>query len=247
MANPTDFIPTHYTGESLLDTGRLINLTPFHREVFTTSHRCYAADFEQYEWLLRYGDTDTWYTKPTRHYIKQLARHLQTNDEFGEGPALAPFTFDKYAGSHRNPRVWAAPVLTAPTDDDVYDCEAGHSGSEEDMGSCRQCTDEKSDALDRTPLSYHLVLTAVANLSTYNSPDHNGQTVYKLVKCGSREAAIAEAFYNSGANGWSLAFSCVMRTGETFEEKPGAKVNKVDELWEIAEEEEEENVVKVFY
>jgi hypothetical protein len=74
----------------------------------------------------------------------------------------------------------------------------------------------------------------------------NGHQIYKLVKCGGREAAVANAFYAAGVNGWSLAFSCVMKLGEDFEERSGT-AKRVKELGMLAEEEDNEKVVKVFY
>jgi hypothetical protein len=69
-----------------------------------------------------------------------------------------------------------------------------------------------------------------------------------VVKCGSREAAVFEAFYATGANGWHVAFSCVMRLGEDFRKRSG-KTIAVKELWMLAEKEEEEDkdAIRVFY
>jgi hypothetical protein len=141
--------------------------------------------------------------------------------------------------------------LTVPTDDDIFDCNnTGHGVVvDEFTGACARCTDEKSEALDATPLVYCLVLsTCQANDPFLQGAHFNGKQIYKLVKCGSREAAISEAFYACGVNGWSVAFSCVMRADETFEEgEVNVKVKKVDELWMLGEDEEEEDTVRLFY
>ncbi|CAI6337449.1 unnamed protein product [Periconia digitata] len=246
--DPTEFIQAHYSGESLLDTGRMIRLMPYRREVFTAYHRCYVVDFEEYKWILQDGETEVWYTKPRRRtQLKDLvSRQPSINLWPNADNTLVPFENGRVS-CLQNPRVWAAPSLTTPTDDDIYDCTAGHTGSDEDMGACTQCTDDKSEALDRTPLCYNLVFaTDSGQIGIYPSDGSSGDKVFKLVKCGSREGAIAEAFYSAGANGWSLVFSCVMRAGETFAERWGAKVEKVDELWELSEE-GKEGVVRVFY
>lgn len=161
------------------------------------------------------------------------------------------FPFERqHPAKLENPRVWASAALTTPTDDDMYMClnPLHHAIKKESMGACAQCTDEKSEALDSTPLSYNLVFSTVTGTSSMYPPDVNsGEKIYKLVRCGSREAAIAEAFYGAGANGWSLVFACVMRLRETCVERPGGMWERVDELWELADESSEDDVVRVFY
>lgn len=153
------------------------------------------------------------------------------------------------------PKVWASAALTTPSDDDVYDCTAGHDRG---IGACYHCTDEKSEALDATSLVYYLVVStpqggndyAFGGMTAYGSPRpksaNNSRQAYKLVKCGSREAAAAEAFYAAGANGWNVAFSCVMRHGETFDDRNGS-VERVDELWKLSEDAEDDDTIRVFY
>jgi hypothetical protein len=143
--------------------------------------------------------------------------------------------------------LWASRALTTPTDDDVYDCTAGHNIDGGYAGTCHQCSEEKSEALDATSLVYCLVLTTFqANNPFIHGSHFNGRQIYKMIKCGSREAATSEAFYATGLNGWSVAFSCVMRLGEDFEERTG-KPKPVDDLWVLAEEEEDNDLVRVFY
>ena len=145
------------------------------------------------------------------------------------------------------PRVSASSALTTPTDDDAYDCSLGHQVDSNYGGTCRQCTEDRSDALDACGLVYYLVLsTFQANDPFVYGSHFNGKPLYKLVKCGSREAAAAEAFYASGVDGWNVAFSCVMREGETFEERIGP-VERVEELWNLTEECEDDDKVRVFY
>jgi hypothetical protein len=43
-----------------------------------------------------------------------------------------------------------------------------------------------------------------------------------------------------------VVFSCVTRVGQSFEDRDG-KAKKVDELWQLAEAEKDEKVVRVFY
>jgi hypothetical protein len=44
-----------------------------------------------------------------------------------------------------------------------------------------------------------------------------------------------EAFYAAGVNGWNIAFSCISKLGEAFEERSG-KFNKLGNLWRLAEQ-----------
>lgn len=147
------------------------------------------------------------------------------------------------------PRVWSSAALATPPDDDIYDCRANHSRHDEFMGICQQCTDEKSEAMEDTDLVYYLVLSTnhVIERGSYrgSSSQSGGRQIYKLVKCGSREAAAVEAFYAAGVSGWNVVFSCVARLGETWEERKG-KTERVDALWELAEEKSGQGV-RVFY
>ena len=153
--------------------------------------------------------------------------------------------------SLETPRVWASAALVTPSDDDVYDCGKEHNtdgeadASETFEGACPVCTDEKSEALDGTSLVYCVVLsTCQASEPFVHGAHFNGKTMFRVVRCGTREGASAEAFYAAGVNGWSIVFSCVFREGE----KVGGKVRRVEELWELGEEDEGvEEGARVFY
>jgi hypothetical protein len=135
------------------------------------------------------------------------------------------------------PKLWASRALTTPTDDDVYDCPAGHT---ED--TCHQCSEEKS-------LQYCLILSTFQASKPFVHGSHfNGKQIYKMIRCGSREAAIAEAFHATGAHGFSIAFSCVQRLGEGFDDKNG-NAQKVDKLCMLAKpnKDEDNSSVHVFY
>ncbi|ORX94641.1 hypothetical protein BCR34DRAFT_629171 [Clohesyomyces aquaticus] len=236
-------IPVYYSAHPGGETDRVIRLGPFRRNVFTTTHRAQPADFAEYEWLIRYATPETWYERPGRGLLK----HMATLEASGCEPVDILPLHNPRPVSLETPRVWASAALTTPTDDDIYDCSAGHSVDGEYTGACAQCTDEKSDALDATPLLYCLILsTSQASDPFIHGAHFNGRQIYKLVKCGSREAAAAEAFYASGVNGWNVTFSCVLRVGETWEERSGA-AERVNELWNLAEDAESESTIRAFY
>ncbi|KAF1946920.1 hypothetical protein EJ02DRAFT_393389 [Clathrospora elynae] len=244
VETPAAFMPVQYSGESFLDiASRVTRIAPFRRSVFVTRHHVHAADFEEHEWLLKHGSTELWYEKPSKAHLRSI-KTLESN-------RWAPYELlpllNARPVSLETPKAWASAAMTTPTDDDIYDCTSGHTVDDGYAGTCHQCTDDKSEALESTPLVYCLVMsTCQASDPFIHGAHFNGRQIYKLIKCGSREAAVAEAFYAAGVNGWNIAFSCTMRLGEDFEERSG-KVKKMDELWMLADEEEDKNVVRVFY
>ncbi|KAF2181480.1 hypothetical protein K469DRAFT_691967 [Zopfia rhizophila CBS 207.26] len=101
--------------------------------------------------------------------------------------------------------------------------------------------------MDDDDLVYYIVLsTWHASDSFVHGAHFNGRQIYNLVKCGSREAAAAEAFYAAGVNGWNVAFSCVVRMGETFSDRTGA-AERVEELWNLGEDGKDDTTVRVFF
>lgn len=244
VSTPTSFLPICYSGESVLDVAsRMVRIVPFRRNVLVTRHQAHVADFEEYRWILKYGSPEQWYERPSKSALLNLRYHPSPRCPTEPLEAL----LNPRPVSLENPRVWASSALVTPTDDDIYDCTAGHATNRNYSGVCGTCTDEKSEALESTPLVYYLVLsTCQASDPFIHGAHFNGKQIYKLVKCGSREAAVAESFYAAGVNGWNIAFSCVMRLGEDFDEKRGG-VEKVNDLWQLAEETKEEHNIRAFY
>jgi hypothetical protein len=227
----------------MLETSRMVHITPSKRNTLTTQHRAYAADLEEYRWLLKHGVTEIWYEKPSRAYLKQM----KALEGSGCEPKDLSAIYDARPVSLETTKVWASRALTTPTDDDVYGCTVGHITDGGYTGACHQCSEEKSEALEETALVYSIVLTTYQASNPFIHGSHfNGKPIYKVIRCGSRDAATAEAFYAAGVNGWNVAFSCVTRLDETFEERSG-KTKKVDELWMLAEGEEDKETIRVFY
>lgn len=221
----------------------MIRISPFKRNVLTTFHRAHIADFEEMKWILQHGTTEVWYQKPTRSWL----RHQETLEASGRDPEeLLPLANARPV-SLETPRVWVSSPFVSPTDDDIYDCTAGHNVDDAFSGACPTCTDEKCEALDATPLVYYVVLaTCQASEPFIHGAHFNGRQIYKLIRCGSRESAAAEAFYAAGVNGWSVVFSCVMRADDALEGAEG-KIKRVDELWMLGEDEEDDDCTRVFF
>jgi hypothetical protein len=211
----------------------VIRIALFRRNVLVTNRRARAADYKEYEWLLKYGSTERWYEKPSKEHltsINTVQRNRWAPDE------LLPLLNTRPVSLER-PKVWASAAMTTPTDEKISECAADHAIDDGYAGTCYQGTNEKSKALESIPLVYYLVLSTcqVADRFIYGA-HFIGRQIYKLVRCGSREAAVAEAFYAAGVNGWNIAFRCISKLEEAFEEKSGED-NKFGNLWRLAEQE----------
>jgi hypothetical protein len=237
-------VPVNYAGESLLETSRIVRIEPFKRNVLVTQHCPQAADLAEYKWLLQLANTEIWYEKPPKNFLRQMKALEGTGFDTLE---LVPL-YDARPVSLETPRLWASRALSTPTDDDVYDCTAGHTTEDGYASTCHRCSEEKSEALDATSLQYCLIMTTCQASNPFIHGSHfNGRQIYKIVKCGSREAAVSEAFYATGVNGWNIAFSCVLRLGEGFDDRIG-KMLRVEELWQLADDDHnDEESIGVFF
>jgi hypothetical protein len=243
VVSPAALFPVSYARELTLSSSRIVRFEPFKRNALVTYHNFQQADYQEYRWLLRHGSTEEWYEKPPQAFFKQM----NALEGSGHAPADLSPVLDARPVSLETPKLCASKALTTPTDDDVYDCMAGHTIDGGYAGTCHQCSEQKSEALEATDLEYRLITTTCQASNPFIHGAHfNGRQIYKMTRHGSREAAIAEAFYAVGVNGWNVVFSCVTRVGESFEDRDG-KVKKVDELWQLAEAEKDEKVVRVFY
>jgi hypothetical protein len=199
-------------------------------------HQAHAADFQEYEWLLRFGDTGIWHEKPS----KVQSKHTPSDEASPPVPDKAiPLPHAKPL-SLELPKVWASTPMTTLLDDvsraQPPPPDSGSSGSR-----------NQSEQLANAPLVYCLVIgTYCAEHSFAQEVHYNGRHIYKLVRCGSRAAAVLEAFYAAGVNGWNVLFTCVMRLGEDFGERSG-KVRKVTRLSHLAEEDCDGEDVRIFY
>ncbi len=176
-----------------------------------------------------------------------MRRALLANSE----PAELPVNTLK-PSEIQTPKILMSSALITPLNDDISDCNVEHDASvprRSCIRRCRPCTDAKFQALQATDLAYHLVFNTTQALDLFapgGSPT-GGRHIYKLVKCGSREAAVAEIFHATGTNGWNLVFSCVTRASENVIER-GGKFTRVKKLWMLADDEgDDKDSVKIFY
>lgn len=152
----------------------------------------------------------------------------------------------------QTPKICASSALVTPLDDDVSDCNTKHDAPVSRrpcVRRCQPCTEANYKALQDTDLAYHLVFSSTQALDLFAAGGSTvgGRQVYKLVKCGSREAAVAEIFHATGTNGWNLVFSCVTRASEDIMER-GGKFTRVKNLWMLADDDGDDGEsVRVFY
>ncbi|KAF2013066.1 hypothetical protein BU24DRAFT_263552 [Aaosphaeria arxii CBS 175.79] len=236
---PDIVVPGRYLSGPFHGKDTIFEIRYPRRHILRQVHAAQAADFEEYKWLFQYGDSDKWYFKPTKSQRHHWARQELSGRKADEIPAVEevmPITFEQ-------PILWASAALTTPPDDDIYDCGEDHSGCDDFSGRCQTCTDEKSEALESTDLEYCVVMSALQG----HAPGcpHPGRKMYMMARCGSREAAATQAFHYASL-GSHVVFSCVFRLGESFEDRIGP-VARVEELWNLAEEAENDEVIRVFY
>ncbi|KNG44015.1 hypothetical protein DDE82_009097 [Stemphylium lycopersici] len=242
VETPNEFIPKQYADESIhCIKSQLIRIVPWRRNVLVTRHQATATEYKEYEWLLRFGSTEIWYEKPTRAFLR-----MENVDSNHCTPELLSVV-QAMPVRLETPTVWASAPMTTALDNNVCNCAAGRSKKHGCTGICGECTDEQGEALEDTSLAYYLILsTCQAREPFLHGPHSNGHKIYSMIRCGSRDAAVAEAFYASGVNGWNVAFSCVMRLGEDFEQRSG-KAKVVKDLAQLAQDDEDEENVRVFY
>lgn len=228
------FIPVKYSGECVSDPSRLTRILPFRRNVFITTHRAHPADLNEFEWLFKYGTTETWYERPSKALLKRLEAVSRSGRETDELVSSNP-----KSNEIQTPKVWASAALTTPLDDDVCKCIADHtrnSTATSYISTCRQCTAEKTKALSATDLVYCLVFNSLQAHETFipGAATAGGRQIFKLVKCGSRAAAIAEIFHATGLHGWNMVFSCVMRNDNDIG-NIGGEMARVEKLWMLSD------------
>jgi hypothetical protein len=242
-STPEALIPSKYTREPLLESNCIFKITPSGKHALVLEHQARPADLQQYQWLLNTCELQTWYKEPSHAYLK--ARERSGCEAADLTPISDPSPVSLYTVS-----VWATRALTTPTNDEVYQCASEHNVDGGYVGTCQQCSKDKSEVPDETALAYWLVFTTFqAKIPFIHGAHFNGRAIYKLSRCGSRKAAIAEAFYAAAFSGWSLAFSCVTRLDEEFDECSGMikEVSELSELSKLKEDKEDVKTVRVFY
>ncbi|KAF2489331.1 hypothetical protein BU16DRAFT_496027 [Lophium mytilinum] len=246
VSSHNDLIHPRYSGETDPDSDRIVRIPAFKRNVYVPSHGASAADLANFLWLLKFGGPEHWYERPDLAKLDQMT----ALDAVGCAPNELKALDNPRPLSLPVPQIWVSSALNTPTDDDIFDCMAGHSSDGDFAGACHECTDEKCEAIEKTSLVYILVISTFQANEYYSAKDSfsgNGKNIYKMVRCGRREAAAAAAFYAAGVNGWSVVFSCVMVEGETELRGNGVTVERVTDLWRLADRQQSGKKAKMIF
>lgn len=222
---------------------QFLALGPERKSCIREMHQAEPGDFEEIKWILQYGDTEVWYAKPGKLQLRQMARQ----ERAGREPDALPMVRGQRVANIANVRVWASAALSTPLIYELGCCSSGHS-VDSDLACCLPCKEEKQDALASISLQY-CVVSSTYNVETDENPRGRGcwfmERMYSLTRCGSREAA-ASAAYSMALQGQEVVFSCVMRLGETPDDRSGP-FERVDEIWDLADEANDLNSIRVFY
>jgi hypothetical protein len=206
-------------------TSSIVGISPFHRKALLMRHQAYEADYQEYEWLLRFADTGVWYEKPNRLQSASVDRHGAIPSSSNK---VMPMEHPKPVCLEL-PKVWASAALTTS------------------LENATTVVDQHGPkALKSKPLVYCLVMSTHESFVETVPEKCYGLQIYKLVKCGSREAAVTEAFFAAGVQGYNVVFSCVMRLDEDFTGRFG-NARKVEQLSDLALENYSIDNVRVFY
>ncbi|OCL02216.1 hypothetical protein AOQ84DRAFT_357494 [Glonium stellatum] len=189
---------------------RSVRIVPFNCKAYVTTHAATPVDFRHWLPLLASAIPERWYKFADAKSLNLLA------DLLAGAPAV---TLQNMLQPIENARAISLgmPAITASAA-----LRIEPEGQEEDI-----------------PLLYLSVQQAVVGQDHY---DHNewydrprrqtpdmakegsatGTPIYRVVKCGSRQAAASRAFYTAGANGWSTIFTCVVMDKTDDEGMPSA-------------------------
>jgi hypothetical protein len=244
--DPARLIPERYPGNSLGGGLFFTILSDMPVKILMYFDEARQADLQGYEWLLRYGSSKQWYEKPSRCEIQQLeVSRLRGEPQQTTYPRELTRCAETSLSRLDTVKVWASASLTTPRD--PIRCISDHCQSTGYPETCRLCTEAYKD----TELVYCVVFEtrafiSVSGAGSLDSGFSSAEPLYSYVRCGSREAAVKEVLFAVGLNGWTVAFSCVFRLGESFEDSRD-RVEKVDNLCQLTWESADSSVARIFY
>jgi hypothetical protein len=230
---------------------RIVLLTPFTRPAYITTHPASHYDFTRWLPLLALGVPETWYMFSNTDTL--ISTSLNQPHLAPPNTSLKPLQDPRPVGL-RLPRIAANDPL-----------HPSHSAS-----SLTPIKTE-SGTLPPPDLIYLSIQSSITGHTTnrsgrWVSPDRGmmpdlagngtgttGASIYRVVRCGSREEAAAQAFYAAGGNRWSTLFTCVVVGGKRVLSQrvlvaDGEGYERVSSLGELVEGTEGENgKIKIFY
>lgn len=235
--------------ESHSQQDRCVYLVPYDREAYITTHPATHYDFTQWLPLLALGATETWYKFSTAKdkivYTNQSLPLLAPPN-----PNLVPLADPRPVGL-RLVRIAATAALRPPSSPPVpVKYEDGSKPTQPDLvylsiqASITGNTTRLNDRWDHPD----------RNLPDLADNSLVGQNIYRVIRCGSREEAAAQAFYYAGGNRWSTVFTCAVVAGArslsgrvmVYNAEAYERVSSVEELVGDGVEMKGEKI-KVFY
>ncbi|KAL4882379.1 hypothetical protein BJY04DRAFT_186967 [Aspergillus karnatakaensis] len=202
-------------------TDKHVILDPYNRDAYITIHPASHFDFVSWLPLLALGVPETWYSfgVPETVITMNAAQPLAAPPQAVLKPLLDP----RPVGL-KIPRIAAGAALQPSSFPPVPAADADVTAAEP---ASEKPTPPSPLVQDKdVNLIYLSIQTTISGLSTsrngrWISPDRNGlpelagrntigQSIYRVVRSGSREEAAAQAFYNAGGNRWSTVFTCVV-------------------------------------
>ncbi|KAL4945296.1 hypothetical protein BDV06DRAFT_219409 [Aspergillus oleicola] len=204
---------------------RCVLLTPFMREAYITTHPATNLDFTTWLPLLALGAPETWYAFGVAEAPIQMSARQPLLAP--QSVSLTPQKEPRPVGL-RVPRISAGaallpPAPSAPVKKDPFDTIPVPIKNE--GGTKPPPAGSGSSSSELIYLSIQSTITGVGthrpDRFSYSSPDRSGlpdvagssitgQSIYCVVRAGSREEAAAQAFYAAAGNRWSTLFTCVV-------------------------------------
>lgn len=241
--------------ESQFQQDRCVYLGPYDREAYITTHPATHYDFTQWLPLLALGAQETWYKSSTAKdkivYTNQSLPLLAAPN-----PNLVPLSDPRPVGL-RLARIAATAALRPSSSPPVpVKYEDGSKPVPPNLvylsiqasitGNTNRRLNDRWDHPDRDVPDRNLPDLADNSLA--------GQNIYRVIRCGSREEAAAQAFYYAGGNRWSTVFTCAVVAGArslsgrvmVYSAEAYERVSSVEELIEDGVEMKGEKI-KVFY
>ncbi|KAL4893148.1 hypothetical protein BDV59DRAFT_202125 [Aspergillus ambiguus] len=206
-------------------------LSPFRREAYVTAHAATDIDFRQWFPLLCTAATDSWYSfKPADIHSGGgiHALHILSSSSFARQPNARPLGL-------RIPQVSASAAL-----------QPRMSKLAEEEPSLVYLSVRQAINGPRRRGRYYS--PGPENLPEMAGDVETGQSIYQVVRSGSREEAASQAFYHAGANRWSTIFTCVVKdTGNEPRYPLLESYMRVRSLEELIEAPSTGDKVTVFY
>ncbi|KAI9692896.1 MAG: hypothetical protein M1822_004890 [Bathelium mastoideum] len=222
-------------------------LHPFNRRAYVNSIAFSAVDLKKYFWLIKLAEPETWYQWPSKQTLDQL----MALSEAGLSSTIYEHNDTDYPKALSVPRICLGRSLleaaesdyNGNSDDDVSDDDSYYAHRR-----ARRPSPTKFGMRFYSVQQSEEVLPIKERLQDPRDVENHTLPIYRVVVTGSSDAAVAQAFYDAGANGWSTLFTCAVieSVGEKLAETKGLNAfERVDRLWKLAGGDTDKN--KIYY